>query len=128
MTHLSELLRANKSRSTLLVLFVPSKNRFGVQIDQSRWVDEALGVLGTGFGGATAFPQARGVWRDDSRGGVLVYDEPVVIECYTNEELIEQNAEILREFLVRMGKETGQGAIGFVIDRDYLEIQFPLTE
>ena len=34
----------------------------------------------------------------------------------------------LRDFLHRMGQEARQGAVGFVIDRDYLEIGFPLKE
>ena len=65
---------------------------------------------------------------DDARGGVLVFDEPVVVQCYTGEELIEQQADRLRDFLVRMGTETRQGAVGLVIDRDYLEIGFALPE
>jgi hypothetical protein len=122
----SELLGASKAESTLLVLFIPSVDRFSQSIDQSLWVDEALKVLGECFGGATAFPQGRGVWRDDSQGGSLIYDQPVVIQCYTSAERIEQRAATLRAFLVRMGTETRQGAVGLVIDREYLEISFPL--
>src|SRR5262245_823921 len=118
-TH-AELLGADKSESTLLVLFIPSRDRFDLPIDQGPWVNEALRVLGELFGGATAFPQGRGVWRDDARGGVLIYDEPVVIQCYTNEATVESKAPALRGFLVRMGTETRQGAVGLVIDRDYL--------
>ena len=81
-------------------------------------------MLGECFGGATAFPQGRGVWRDDARGEALVFDEPVVIQCYTAEALIEQQADRLKAFLVRMGTDTNQGAVGLVIDRDYLEIGF----
>ncbi|MGE3820981.1 MAG: hypothetical protein AB7I30_16335 [Isosphaeraceae bacterium] len=122
----SELLGAGKAASTLLVLFIPSKDRDDRAIDQRHWVDEALSVLGTLFGGATAFPQGKGVWRDDAQGGKLLFDEPVVIQCYTSERAIEQRATELREFLHRMGREARQGAIGLVIDRDYLEIGFPL--
>ncbi len=50
--------------------------------------DEALKVLGECFGGATAFPQGKGVWRDDAQGGKLLFDEPVVIQCYTNEDAL----------------------------------------
>ena len=124
-THAQQL-GASKSESTLLVLFIPSRDRDGVAIDQDRWVREALEALGGLFGGATAFPQGRGVWRDDERGGRLVYDEPVVIQCYTSEAAIEKSASSLREFLVRMGTDANQGAVGLVIDRDYLEIRFPL--
>ena len=121
-------LGASKAASTLLVLFIPSRDRRKRRIDQSYWVDEALTVLGELFGGATAFPQGKGVWRDDAQGGKLLFDEPVVIQCYTSEWALEQRADQLREFLHRMGREARQGAIGLVIDRDYLEIGFPLEE
>jgi hypothetical protein len=120
--------RASKGASTLLVLFIPSRDRFDQPIDQGYWVDEALTALGTLFGGATAFPQGKGVWRDDAQGGKLLFDEPVVIQCYTTERAIEDRAGELRAFLHRMGREARQGAIGLVIDRDYLEIGFPLDE
>lgn len=68
------------------------------------------------------------MWRDDARGGNLIYDEPVVIQCYTSKKVIEKQAKKLREFLVRMGIETHQGAVGLVIDDQYLEISFPLTK
>jgi hypothetical protein len=121
-------LGASKSASTLLVLFIPSKDRSDQPIDQPYWVDEALKSLGEAFGGATAFPQGRGVWRDDAQGGKLLFDEPVVIQCYTSEESLEREVDRLRTFLVRLGTEGRQGAVGFVVDRDYLEIGFPLSE
>lgn len=128
MADLAAALGAGKSASTVLVLFIPSKDRDDGPIDQGHWVDEALRTLGTLFGGATAFPQGKGVWRDDAQGGKLLFDEPVVIQCYTSETALEQRAEELREFLHRMGREARQGAVGLVIDRDYLEIGFPLIE
>jgi hypothetical protein len=120
-------LGASKSASTLLVLFIPSVDRHHKPIPQNRWVNAALAVLGELFGGATAFPRGRGVWRDDARSGELVHDKPVVIQCYTSKRLIAQSATRLRAFLVQMGTETRQGAVGLVIDRDYLEIGFPLN-
>lgn len=116
---------ADKAEGTVLVLFVPSVDRRGKPIDQEHWEAESLTVLGNLFGGATAFPQGRGVWRDDSRGGRLVFDAPVIVQCYTSVEAIDHRANDLRSFLVRMGEETRQGAVGFVIDRTYLEINFP---
>jgi hypothetical protein len=122
----ASLFGASKSASTLLVLFIPSKDRSDGLIDQRYWVDEALAVRGRCFGGATAFPQGRGVWRDDAQGGRLLFDEPVVIQCYTGEKVLEDHAAELRAFFQRLGTEARQGAVGFVIDRDYLEIGFPL--
>ena len=110
------------------MLFIPSVDRDGTTIEQEVWVDRALEFLGTTFGGATAFPKARGIWRDDERGGALVLDEPVIIQCYTSEEAIEESVEDLRDFLMQMGTETRQGAVGLVINRQYLEIEFPPEE
>jgi hypothetical protein len=119
---------AAKGATTLLVLFVPSQDRSDAPIDQELWVSEALKTLGSLFGGATAYPRGQGVWRDDAQGGKLLFDEPVVIQCYTSRDGLHRRASELREFLVRMGTECRQGAIGFVIDRTYLEISFPLND
>lgn len=115
--------QADKRESTLLVLFIPSRDRDERPIDQERWVTAALELLGRQFGGATAFPQGRGVWRDDRSGGRLVFGEPVIVNCYTGEAALEAGAEALRSFLIEMGTQTAQGAVGLVIDRDYLEIE-----
>lgn len=58
-----------KSKSNLLVLLIPS-------VDRNTSVSDALEMLGTHFAGATALPQARGVWRDDDQAGRLVFDSP----------------------------------------------------
>ena len=59
----AERLGAAKSDASLLVLFIPSVDRDEKPIEHDAWVTLALKVLGTLFGGATAFPQGRGVWR-----------------------------------------------------------------
>src|SRR3982750_4040710 len=120
MPDFAKALGASKGASTLLVLFIPSRDCTDQAIEQGYWVAEALKALGTLFGGATAFPQGKGVWRDDAQGGKLLFDEPVVIQCYTNEQAIESRTADLRRFLHRMGRDARQGAIGLVIDRDYL--------
>jgi hypothetical protein len=51
--------------ASLIVIFVPSRDRDGQPIDQEYWVDEVLTTLGRLFRGATAYPRGRGVWRDD---------------------------------------------------------------
>ena len=104
---------ASKAASTLLVLFIPNKDRMDQPIDQEYWVGEAFSVLGSLFGGATAFPQGRGVWRDDAQGGKLLIDEPVIINCYTSEQTLEQHAIALRNFLQQMGHEpAGSNRVG----------------
>lgn len=129
MTDLAELTGAGRNETTLLVLFIPSADREGDALgkkEQKRWVRKALKWLGTRLRGATAFPRGWGVWRDDAQGGRLVWDRPVLIQCFTSEEALREHAGALREFLVGLGTETNQGAVGFVIDRSYYEIGFPL--
>src|SRR4051812_21122841 len=111
---------ADRKQSTLLVLYIPSADRFGESLgkkEQKRWVRKALRVLGESMGGATAFPRGLGVWRDDAQEGKLVWDKPVLVQCYTAEETLERHAAALRAFLVEMGTRTRQGAVGFVIPR-----------
>jgi hypothetical protein len=94
--------------------------------EQRRWVRTALKLLGEHLGGATAFPRGWGVWRDLARGGRLVWDRPMLIQCFTNETALEQHPGPIRDFLLELGSGTNQGAVGFVIDRDYFEYEFPL--
>jgi hypothetical protein len=113
-------------KRVLVVLFVPSVERDGVTpIDQDVWVDAALELLGRIFGGATAYPKARGIWRDDERAGALVKDEPVLIHCYTTPEDIEHTGKLaeLRDFCHRMGREAKQGEIGLVVGDEYFAIR-----
>lgn len=117
---------ATSRGADLLVLFIPSHDRDEQPIEQDAWVTRALEFLGRTFHGATAFPKARGVWRDDDRQGKLVYDEPVIIQCYTTLKSLAANANELGEFLTEMGQATRQGAVGFVINKEFFEIPFPL--
>jgi hypothetical protein len=113
-------------KRVLVVLFIPSVERDGATaIDQPHWVRAALELFGGVFGGATAYPKAQGVWRDDEREGRLVFDEPVVVHCYLTPETIEdpKNLRQLAAFCRRMGRETNQGEIGLVIADEYFAIR-----
>lgn len=107
-------------------MFVPSVQRDGMTaIGQAHWVDQALEMFGRVFGGATAYPRARGIWRDDERGGALVKDEPVVVHCYTTPAEIEDatNLAELASFCRRMGRDARQGEVGLVIGDEYFAIR-----
>jgi hypothetical protein len=109
-----------------VVLFVPSVERDGVTaIDQPRWVDLALDIFGRVFGGATAYPKAKGIWRDDERGGALVKDEPGVVHCQTTPVDIEDGRNLagLGSFCRKMGREAHQGEIGLVVGDEYFAIR-----
>ena len=82
-------------------------------------------MLGRVFGGATAYPKAKGVWRDDERGGALVKDEPVVVHCYTTRTDVQEEDKLaeLGRFCRRMGREAHQGEVGLVIGDEYFAIR-----
>jgi hypothetical protein len=110
----------------LVVLFVPSVERDGTTpIDQDRWIDAALEMFGRVVGGATAYPKAKGVWRDDERYGALVKDEPVVVQCYTTRTDIEDSRHLaeLASFCRTMGRDARQGEVGLVIGDEYFAIR-----
>lgn len=94
-------------------------------IDQAFWVDAALEMFGRVFGGATAYPKAKGIWRDDERGGTLVKDEPVVVHCYTTPADIENGRYLaaLGDFCRKLGREARQGEVGLVVGDEYLAIR-----
>lgn len=118
---IGERLGADQPTGTLLfVLFVPSADRYGSEIDHDRWVEEALATFGKLFRGATAYPRARGVWRDDDRSGELVFERPTIVTCYANPDDVDDAAlGKLRGFLHRMGRETNQGEVGIVVGDEY---------
>lgn len=70
-------------------------------------------------------PRARGIWRDDDRGGAPVRDEPVVIHCYTTPQDIEDAKSLpeLGRFCGQMGREANQGEIGLVVGDEYFAIR-----
>jgi hypothetical protein len=113
-------------KRVLVVLFVPSVERDGrTTIDQPRWVNASLEMFGRVFGGATAYPKAQGIWRDDERDGALIKDEPVVVHCYTTPGDIQDGAHLaeLGSFCRTMGRETHQGEIGLVVGDEYFAIR-----
>ncbi len=124
MTHIQKILGARLPAGTLqITVFIPSVDREHRPIAQEVWAEECLRTLGTLFRGATAFPPGRGVWRDDSQEGQLVFDDTVLVTSYVDPEALTDEALTrLREFLHRLGHEAKQGEIGVVIGGRYYGI------
>ncbi len=79
--------------------------------------------MGALFGGATAFPPARGVWRDDESKR-LVYDSTVIVFSYVADaDLTGDAGRELYAFLMRLGRETNQGEVGIYVDGEYRGFQ-----
>jgi hypothetical protein len=74
--------------------------------------------MGKLYGGATGFPNLRGIWRDDEGGGKLLDDEPIMIQSLAKRADVEneEKLEELAQFLKLMGKKTKQGAVAVVFN------------
>lgn len=121
MVEIAQVLQAEKpAGSSQIVLFIPALDRDGQEIAQAYWVDEGLRVVGQAFRGGTAFPPGKGVWRDDERGGQLLFEATVMILSFVNPADLTETALLnLRAFLWRLGKDGRQGEVGVVIDGVY---------
>ena len=121
MAEIANILQADTpSGSSQVILFIPSKDREGHEVDQVYWADESLSVVGRLFRGGTAFPPGKGVWRDDVRGGQLLFETTVMVLSFADPNDLTEFALLeLREFLMRLGRETNQGEVGAVIDGIY---------
>jgi hypothetical protein len=102
-----------------VIIFIPSHARDKTRInDQDAWASQALELMGKLYGGATGFPNLRGIWRDDEDGGKLLDDEPIMIQSLAKRADVEnpEKLEELARFLKLMGKSTKQGAIAVVFN------------
>jgi hypothetical protein len=117
-------LGASAPEGTLpITLFLPGVDRDGRPIDQESRLREALRVFGRLFRGATAVLPGRGVWRDEARGGELVFDDMVLVTSYVApDDLAPEALRELRSFLHRLGRESRQGEVGIVIAGRYYGI------
>jgi hypothetical protein len=75
-------------------IYIPNKDRDGKEIgNQRQWVLEALQLLGTIGGGATAMPPVEGVWMGAE--GEFVWENPVIVYSYIQpEQLITHLPEL----------------------------------
>jgi hypothetical protein len=83
-------------------------------------------MFGRVFGGATAYPKATGIWRDDERGGGRSSGTSRWSCIATPTPSDIQDADNLSElgrFCRRMGRETQQGEIGLVVGDEYFAIR-----
>jgi hypothetical protein len=103
-------------------IYVPNKDREGKEIgDQRRWVLEALRLLGSVGGGATAMPPVEGVWANAE--GEFVWENPVIVYSYIKIDEFLARLPELRSFLHKMGRETRQGEVAFEFDGRFYRIR-----
>jgi hypothetical protein len=113
--NLAEALGATDAATQCFSVYVPNKDCHGREFGNQRmWVLEAIRLLTEINGGATAMPPVEGGWRSDT--GEIVWENPVIVYSFIREDAFIANLSRIREFLHRMGRETGQGEIAFEFD------------
>jgi hypothetical protein len=116
--NVAEIFNAEQEQNgTLLVLFIPSKDKDGNDLkDQDVWASSAGNLLSELYGGATNMPPAEGRWYNEETKTTIT--EPVIlIHCYLRQGAVhdEEKYKKVAEFLHRMGKKTKQGEVVFVL-------------
>jgi len=102
------------SKGRQLSIYVPSKDKDGRSIEHQRWMDRTMEFLTELFGRCTAMPGLEGIWKD--KNGNILKETTKIVFSYVEEEALDQHAEEIREFLVEMGKATGQAEVGYGYD------------
>jgi len=120
---LSEVLGAAGGVSVqCLTLYIPDRDQFGTALaDQRRWVLEAAELLAKIGGGVTIMPPVEGGWIAES--GQIVWERPVLLYTFIRPKAFRDLLVELREFLHRLGRETGQGEVAFEFDGHFYRIR-----
>ena len=103
-------------RQDLIVLIIPSHRGDRPLSNQTEWAGAGLELFAELYTGATAFQTFKGIYKDSA--GKVHYDNPILIESYVQRADAEDEQKLgqLLEFAKRMGRETGQVAVGIVIN------------
>src|SRR5580700_8690350 len=77
-------------------IYVPNKDRDGKEIGNQRaWVLEAIRLLSSINGGATAMPPVEGGWQNDQ--GEIIWESPVVVYSFIRPDGFLANLSRIRE-------------------------------
>lgn len=96
-------------------IYVPSTINVNENIDNSEWVDKALSLLSTEFGGATS-TKALGAWV--AQNGQLIKENVTLVFAYANQDKLEQKIESIYDFCLLMKVALSQEAIALEVNGD----------
>lgn len=121
---LAKLLGASEEPAVqVLTLYIPDKDKDGQRIKNlNRWIKEAQKVLTAIGRGSTSMPPADGTWLNPE-SKEIIWEKTTIMHTYIDPESFEENADLLREFLHRFGRETNQGEVVFEFDGKFYRIR-----
>ena len=103
-------------------IYIPDRDADGAEFGTQRsYVLEAAQLLARIGGGVTIMPAVEGGWFN-KQTNQIIWERPVVVYTYINEETFVELLPELRRFLHRMGRETRQGEIAVELDGAFYRI------
>ena len=103
-------------------IYIPNKDKADQEFGtQRKWVLDAIALLSSINGGATAIPVEGGWVNDEAK---IILENPVVVYSYISDgERFLAALPRIREFLHRLGRETNQGEVACEFDTFFYRIR-----
>jgi hypothetical protein len=105
--------------SSQVKIYVPSTLNVNESFDSSQWVDKALSLLSSEFGGATA-TVALGAWV--SSQNELVKEKITLVFSYARQEQLENSIDRIYDFCLAMKLELKQEEIALEVNGELYRI------
>jgi hypothetical protein len=115
---IAEAFGAADSRDQRFAVYIPNKDKYGNAVDQSQWIKEALTLLSSICGGATAMPPIRGAWLNEKDGN-LVIEEPVLVYAFIETDAFAERLAEVVSLVLRIGTETQQGQMAIEFNQTF---------
>ena len=101
--------------SSNIKILIPSTVNINKDFDNKQYIDEALTLFSSLFGGATSF-KALGAWESKELG--LVKEKVNAVESFCNEKQLNDNIENVIEFCENLKNELKQEAISLFVNNE----------
>ena len=94
-------------------VYVPSTVNVSESFNSSEWVDKALCILSSEFGGATS-SNALGAWV--SNKGELIKENVTIVFAYAKQEQLEKGIDKIYNFCLSMKQSLAQESIALEVN------------
>ena len=117
---IAEAFGAADSRDQRFAVYIPNKDKDGNALtqQQQKWILEALNLLSSICGGATAMPPIRGAWLNEESGN-LVIEEPVLVYAFIEPDAFAARLPEVVQLVHKIGKEARQGQMAIEFNQSF---------